>query len=442
MKIGIVKPPGGGIIKAVASKSQAHRMLICAALSGSDTYIECGEESDDINATIGCLKSLGAGIRYDGGGYEVKPVDIPGSTDEIILQRCGDSGSTMRFMLPVCCALGVTAEFAMSPQLSKRPINSLTDQLSAHSCVFETRAYDPVVLGLGRAPSANTLLCSGQLTGGVFTLPGDISSQYISGLLFALPLLGGDSKINVTGRLESEPYVDMTVDTLDLFGVKVERETNDNGGLTYIVTGGQKYVSPGKTTVEGDWSNAAFWLCSAALGGSGVICSNLDRYSRQGDKEIVDILERFGAVVAYKSDSVAVRPSRLRSIRIDAANTPDLVPVLSVVAAAAQGQTVIYNAERLRLKESDRLRTTREALTALGADIIETSDGLIINGRPSLKGGTVSSCGDHRIAMMAAIASVVCEDTVAIRDAEAVNKSYPRFFEDFVKLGGEIVEGM
>jgi len=283
---------------------------------------------------------------------------------------------------------------------------------------------------------------AGQNNRGEYRLPGDVAYQSISGLLFTLPLLDGDSRIIVEGREEYKPYIDMTIDTLGMFGVRIERVHKDDGGAEYKIAGGQKYISPGTVKAEGDWTNAAVWLCAASVYGSGVICSGLNRYSRQGDKEIVNILERFGAVVSYRGDSIAVRHSRLRSIRIDAADTPDIIPLLAVVAAATEGQTVIFNAQRVRLQESGILMKVSRTLSALGANVIENSDGLIIRGSPAIKGGTVSSLGDHRIVMMTAIASGICEDTVAINDAEAVNKSYPDFFDDFEKLGGKVIKGM
>jgi len=344
-------------------------MLICASLADKETYIQCNETSDDLYTAMESLNNTGAKIRYDGGGFEVKPIRLPSATE-------------------------ASAPF------------------------------------------------TGVNKNGVLTLSGENAYQSLSGLLPALALLKTDSVIVVEGREELKAKTYMTIDAMELFGVKVEREARDDGGIAYKVAGNQKYISPGTIKIEGDWTNAAIWLCAAAIGGEGVICSDLNRFSRQSDKEIVNILERFGAIVAYKGDSVAVRRSNLRSIRIDVAEIPELVPMLAVVAAATQGQNVIYNAARLRLGESGFLHTISSTLNELGADVVENSDGLIINGKQRLKGGTVSSLGDQRIVMMTAIASGVCEDTVAIKDAEAVSKSYPGFFEDFEKLGGKVINSM
>jgi len=418
MTLEIIKPPIGGLVRAIPSKSQAHRLLICAALSDAGTYIGCGGTSDDIDTTVGCLESLGARIRRDGAGFQTEPIALPIS-ETLKTLDCAESGSTLRFMLPVCCALGAAAEFVMRGRLSERPMSHLSEQLSGHGCEITA------------APGI--LRCSGKLEGGDFALPGNVSSQYISGLLLALPLLGADSAVTVSGKVESASYIGMTLDALSMFGIRT-----GSGGGRYAVRGGQGYRSPGKADVEGDWSNAAFWLCAGAIGGDGVTCAGLNAESRQGDRVVAQLLELFGAGVTYAGDRVTVTPGRLHGIQIDAGDIPDLVPALSVVAAVAGGRTEIRGAARLRLKESDRLRSVTETLRGLGADVAETGDGLTIVGKPALDGGSVSAFGDHRIAMMAAIASGVCGGPVTIGGAEAVNKSYPGFFRDFEALGGVI----
>ena len=436
MDICITKPVVGGVVAAVPSKSFAHRLLICAALADRGAFIECGATSEDIEATARCLTALGARVSYDGSGYNVMPVNLPETRDAVTLD-CGESGSTLRFLLPVCGALGVSAEFVMRGRLHERPVAPLLEQLVSHCCEVSR--------------NEGSISVRGRLGNGVYRLPGGVSSQFVSGLLFALPLLGGDSEIYIEGREESVPYIDMTLDTIRSFGVRVER-----GDGRYMIYGGQKYCSPGRLGVEGDWSNAAFWLCAGAIGGGaidkvgsrtvqgggvdrrrGVTCSGLNMRSGQGDMALLSLLERFGAAVSYDGGSVSVAPAGLRGLRIDAGDIPDLVPVLSVVAAAADGDTEIYNAERLRIKESDRLQAVTVVLRELGADMTELTDGLQIRGGKRLRGGTVSSFGDHRIVMMAAVASCLCEAPVVISGAEAVNKSYPGFFTDFESLGGE-----
>jgi len=326
---------------------------------------------EDLSSTIESLNKQGAFIRYDGGGFEILPVDLPQS-------------------------------------------------------------------GRGFTAAAASHGFAGQTNKGEYWLDGRTAYRSINGLFFTLPLLSCDSKITVEGEQEYKFNIDMTVDMLDIFGVRVSREEKENGGAVYTIPGGQRFITPGTVKIEGDWTNSSFWMCAAAVCGSGVICRGLNRSSRQGDKEIVSILERFGAVTLYKGDSVAVKRARLRSIRIDASATPDIVPALAAVAAVADGQTVIYNAGRVGLFDNGTLHKISSVLNALGADITENPDGFVIQGKPLLHGGTVSSNGDHRIAMMTAIASCACEDTVAINDAQAVRKSYPDFFEHFEKLGGKI----
>lgn len=425
MIINITKPVQGGTIRAIASKSQAHRLLICAALSENDSTVVCSETNNDIDATVRCLNALGARISYEGGAFQVCPIKGPIKGERLL--DCGESGSTLRFLLPIACALGTDAAFKMSGRLPSRPLTPLYEELNARGCAFSPQG-------------ANPLRQSGHLKGGLFTIPGNISSQYISGLLFALPLLSEESFIKITGELESKPYVDMTIAAITAFGIVIEQ-----GDHFYRIKGNQRYRSKQHVNVEGDWSNAAFWLCAGAISAAphagtidtnGITVTNLDQNSLQGDKSILPILERFGAHIEKNTDSVTVRPGDLKGIAIDAGNIPDLVPVLAAVASVAEGQTTIYNAERLRIKESDRLKAVTETLRALGADIAETPDGLVISGKIRLDGGMVSSHHDHRIAMTAAIVSTVCVNGVTITDAEAVNKSYPGFFGDFTMLGG------
>jgi len=426
MDIRIDRPVSGGEIKAIASQPQAHRALICAALADKKTYVRCIEKSDDVDATVSCLESLGARVRHDKAGFEVLPVGFPVSA-RLVTQVCGESGATLRFMMPVCCALGVSADFLMLGRLRKRPTSPLLEQLAANGCAISIYP--------------GSMRCSGKLSSGEFFLQGNISSQFISGLLLALPLLEGDSAISVEGVVESRPYVTMTLEVLRAFGIKIRHRGARGGrGAVYLIEGPQIYRSPGEFNIEGDWSNAASWLCAGAIGGSGVTCANLNLGSCQGDMAITRLLERFGAQVSYGGDSVTVAPARMRGIEIDASDTPDLVPLLAVAASVAQGETIISNAGRLRMKECDRLRAVTDTLRTLGADITEKPDGMLIRGKKALTGGMVPSFSDHRIVMMASIASLVCENPVTISVAESVSKSYPGFFEDFKKLGGKISE--
>lgn len=416
MNLTLSPSPLSGSIPAIPSKSMAHRLLICAALANAPTWIGCQGTSRDIEATADCLRAVGAAIGRTENGFQV----TPGPVQSSCTLPCGESGSTLRFLLPVAAALGLDAAFSMEGRLPQRPLDPLDRELIRHGA------------SLSR-PAPDVLRCTGKLRPGDYTLPGNVSSQYISGLLFALPLLDGPSTLTVTGTVESAPYISMTLDALRQFGVEISVENQ-----VYSIPA-QGYGSPGQAQVEGDWSNAAFWLCAGALG-KGVTVTGLNPDSLQGDKAVFDLLTRFGAGTRAADGSYAVSPGQLRPLDIDAAAIPDLAPILTVMAAAAPGTTRIYNAGRLRLKESDRIETVWRMLTNLGAEAEQTEDGLRIHGGHPLPGGTVDSCNDHRIAMAAAVASCLCTGPVTVKGAEAVRKSYPRFWEDFERLGGEIID--
>jgi 3-phosphoshikimate 1-carboxyvinyltransferase len=411
-----------GAVRAIPSKSQAHRALICAALADKPTTIECEGGSDDITATADCLSALGAKIERESSVYIVSP--LKRDTHDIATLGCGESGSTFRFMLPIVGALGRKASFVLKGRLPERPLSPLYEELVRHGCELSPQGTVP-------------FCASGQLEPGSYSLDAGVSSQFISGLLFALPLLNGDSELQLTGKAESFPYIELTLAMLEIFGIQTEFKDN-----IFFIPGGQTYRSPGKAQVEGDWSNAAFWLSAGATGSGSVTCTGLNLKSKQGDRAILDILTKFGArIEIIESDSrVTVSGGKLRGIEIDARDIPDLVPILAVVGARAEGTTVIRNAGRLRTKESDRLAAVNAVLRALGADANETDDGLLIHGGKAFKGGQVSSCGDHRIAMSAAIAATVCQGPVVIQGAQAVNKSYPNFFDDLCLLGGSVIK--
>jgi 3-phosphoshikimate 1-carboxyvinyltransferase len=416
----VILQPGAvsGTVQAIPSKSVAHRLLICAALADKPTHVFCENESQDIAATVRCLQSLGASIWHEGGAYRVVPIHRERIPQPCTLD-CGESGSTLRFMVPVVCALGVTATFQMAGRLAQRPMEPLATQLREHGCTITHK------------PEVGEMEVSGQLTAGTFAIPGNVSSQFITGLLFALPLLAEESTLVVEGELESKAYVDLTLSALQTFGV-----TPPQADGAWKVSP-DLFQSPGTLQVEGDWSNAAPWLCMGILGGDGVTVAGMDPKSLQGDKAVCDILTRMGGQVS----GTTARFGTLNPTVIDARNIPDLIPVLSAVAAAAPGQTQVTGAARLRLKESDRLATTAQTLNALGGEVEETQDGLIIRGKARLAGGTVDAQGDHRIVMLAAVASVVCDGPVTITGAEAIRKSYPTFWDDLRALGKEVTEG-
>ena len=399
-------------VRAISSKSEAHRYLICAALADIPTEIICTDTNADIDATANCLRSLGANITRTEGGFFVTPIS---EVQKGQLLNCNESGSTLRFMLPLAASLGADCHFEMRGRLPKRPLSPLYELLEGNGVKLSPQGSNP-------------LETRGKLSAGNYTVAANISSQYISGMLFALSVANGKSTLTLEGKIESAPYIEMTVDALHAFGAKIDFDAENN---RFTVEGQSKLHSPKKLTVGGDWSNAAFFLAAGAIGKNEVSVCRLDENSRQGDREIVPILEKMGANITREQGTITVFPSNLHGIEIDAAQIPDLVPILATVASVASGETRIYNAERLRLKESDRIESVCNTLNALGASITATADGMTIKGKSALVGGVVDSYNDHRIAMSAGVASLVCRESVTVNNFEAINKSYPTFAENF-----------
>lgn len=601
MDVKIIPGKLRGRITAMPSKSHAHRVLIAQKLAqlqgtGCKDPLFIPEFSRDITATKNCLAQLdrcsgadhctragddlnaegvadrqtAASKTTDGAGSRQAddPAGRRNTTDSTTaadtatdapLLDCGESGSTLRFMLPVAMAVTNKAIFAGSGKLPQRPISPLKEELETHGCVFTmgaARTVDISKTGIttdnrsaayNSAGSANgggaTEICTitGRLQPGEYTLPGNISSQFITGLLFALPILDGDSSLRLTTKLESAGYVHLSLDVLRDFGIDIRIDTDENGFIIYDIKGGQKYTEPEGLSIEGDWSNAAFWLACGALGGD-IICDGLKADSSQRDREVLTVLQNLGASITteagsdglttvicrapgstgigihtnsgdssddhmcaarwdshasdrrsderisedrsvadaapdhrssvYQADvrstdnrtdccadthstvngspqtpatadpaqTAGMTGTGLAAIDLDVTQIPDLVPVLAAVMSTAEGNSVITGAERLRIKESDRLETVRDFLSRLGADIECLDDGLSITGMAYLAGGEVSSHNDHRIAMAAAVASCICRGPVIIRGADAVSKSYPDFFSDFAGLGGTVSE--
>lgn len=417
MKLSLSFDAPKGKIKAITSKSVAHRLLICSAFADAPTRILCEETNKDIEATAASLNALGANIQRNAPYYDVIPVSPENITRGATLP-CGESGSTLRFLLPIAAALGADCSFLLEGRLADRPLSPLREELESHGVSISGK---------------NPLSISGKLCGREFSIDGSVSSQFVSGLLFALTLLENEAILTVTGKIESAPYIDITCYALSLFGAPVQKNENK-----FTVGARSSLASPSYLEVEGGWSNAAFPLALGVLGGEVEVCG-LNPDSAQGDKAIIDILLRFGADISVSDNgSYIARRSSLKGIDIDASQIPDLVPVLATVASVAEGTTRIYGASRLRLKESDRLFTVSDMLRRLGANIEENDDGLTIEGVRALRGGAVSSHNDHRIAMSAAVAASVCESAVEIDGAEAVNKSYPTFWENARSLGAKI----
>ncbi len=403
-----------GKIKAISSKSDAHRLLICGALADAPTKVYCNVMSKDIAATVDCLKNMGAKIEVDGDIITVNPNKF----NEKAELDCGESGSTLRFLLPVVSALGIDTTITGHGRLPERPISPLKEEMERMGVTFHTGSQFPLRL-------------TGQLQAGEYEILGNVSSQFITGLLFALPVLDGDSTIKLIPPVESRSYLNITLSALRKFGIEIQEEEN-----LYIIKGNQKYISPKEITVDGDWSNSSFFLCAGALSETGVTVTDLDVNSPQGDKAILKVLENMGSDVKINGTEITVKKNKLNAITVDASDIPDAVPIISVVAALCEGETQIINAGRLRIKESDRIKAIKNMLIAVGGKAEETADGLIIKGKEKLHGGKIDGCNDHRIVMSASILSNFCDAEVEITDAEAVNKSYPHFFEDYNCMGG------
>ncbi|MDE6751170.1 MAG: 3-phosphoshikimate 1-carboxyvinyltransferase [Eubacterium sp.] len=377
------------------SKSAAHRALLCSFLAGGGTVSPI-IPSKDMQAMQQAISAL--------------------ENDDKIVD-CIESGNTLRFVIPVAAALGKSVTFVGSGRLPERPLETFLELLPKHNIKCTSN---------GKLP----LSIEGKLTAGKYEIAGNISSQYISGLLFALPILDGDSEIVLTTRLESKPYIDLTIKVMRDFGVEVQ-ETESG----YLVRGNQRYKTR-DYIVESDWSQAAFFLVGGAVG-KAVSLKGLDMNSVQGDKAIVDILKKFGADIEIKENEIISRKAELKGIKIDVSDIPDTVPALAVAAAYANGRTEIVGGERLRFKESDRIESVVSNLKRLGADVTETADGMVINGGKKLKGAELLGYNDHRIVMAFSIAALFAGGETVITEANSIDKTYPSFFEDYSRIGGQ-----
>lgn len=412
-----------GQISVPPSKSMAHRAVICAALASGESIISNLDLSDDIIATIEAMKSLGAKIEK----IEEKTFKINGNNifkdikDECTID-CNESGSTLRFLVPLAIARENKVNFIGKGNLGKRPLDIFYEIFNSQNIKY---SYEKNVLNLK---------IDGVLSGDVFNVVGNVSSQFISGLMFALPLLKEDSKIIITTELESKGYLDLTLTMLEKFGVEII----NNDYKEFIIKGNQTYT-PFNYEVEGDYSQAAFYLCAGAIGND-ISINNLDLNSLQGDIEVISILESMGRKLIIDSNKVAIKESSQIETIIDAKGCPDVIPVVAVVGALTKGTTKIINAKRLRIKECDRLSAICDCINRLGGNAIELEDSIIINGIEKFKGAMVSSYADHRIAMSMAIASTKCDGEIILDNEKCVSKSYPHFWEDFKMLGGDFNE--
>ncbi len=394
-----------GRVTPPPSKSQSHRLLLCAGLSGGVSTIRNVAMSQDIRATLNCLRALGVGVVERGDELELHGLghSVP-QAGPIPYLDCGESGSTLRFLIPVALAVVGGGMFTGRGRLMQRPQKPYFDLFDEKGICYEQEA--------------DVLTVRGRLMPGAYRLPGDVSSQFFTGLLYALSLLEGPSEIISTTPLESVDYINMTLDAMEKAGVRVERGMD---GRSYrVYPGGYRPISE---TVEGDWSQAGFWY-AAIFAGSELKLDGLNPYSVQGDMRVVPYF---------------LKLQGQGDVELDVSDCPDLVPPLAAMAALRDGNTRIVNAARLRIKESDRLSSVTAALNALGADVTEHEDSLSIRGRKTLKGGvSVDCCNDHRIAMMAAVAATRCEQSVTLLGADCVKKSYPNFWEHYTMLGGDL----
>lgn len=403
-----------GKVSAPPSKSLSHRALICAALSNGVSVISNLTYSDDVLATMSALKQLGAKFTQEEHTLTIKGIKRIKSTNGTI--DCNESGSTLRFLIPLFSLTNKKVVFTGKKSLIARPQTIYQTIFEEDGNVFEI--------------TEDEITINGSIKAREYFVRGDVSSQFISGLLFALPLLEHDSKIIVDGTLESKSYINLTISILEEFGIKIR--TSNEG---FYIEGDQSYHAH-NYNVEGDFSQAAFFLVGGALNGTATV-TNLEHDSEQGDRAIINIIKEAKGKVIFTENGFTTETSQTYGSTIDLADCPDLGPIVALLAAVSSGTTILKNVHRLKLKESNRIETTVETLTKLGANIVYKNNEIVITGKPALTGGvTIDSFNDHRIAMMVSIASCACINSVILTNANAVTKSYPNFFEDFQSIGG------
>ena len=400
------------------SKSLSHRAIIAACLAEGESIISNISFSKDINATISAMEALGAKVVKDGSTLYITGSKIKRVKDLI---DANESGSTIRFMIPIALVSNEPITFTGKNNLVNRPLDSYYE------------IFDNLGIEYTHPENAYLPLCvNGGLKSGVYKMRGDISSQFITGLLYALPLLDGDSKIIITTNMESIGYIDLTLDVLKDFGIEIDNINYKE----FIIKGNQKY-KPSNYIVEGDYSQTAFYLVGGALGND-INILGMKEKSLQGDKKVIEDIKAMNGDVTFIDGILKCNKSDTKSAVIDFSQSPDLGPALSVLASLSQGTSHFINASRLRIKECDRITCVLEELNKMGANITETPDSMIINGVTKLHGTVVDSHNDHRLAMAFAMAATVCDGDVKILNAECVSKSYPHFWEDYIKLGGDV----
>lgn len=408
-----------GSITIPPSKSYAHRILMCASLSSKSCVVKNLVLNDDVSATMGILEKLGARFEPLGdNSYKVYPIDRQNISKNLELFAC-ESGSTLRFMLPVLSALGVEATVDGKEGLRRRPIKLLLDVLREKGATIDGDAL-PVKM-------------SGGLVSGVYEVDATQSSQNLTGLMFALSLLDGDSEIVLKGTQVSKGYVDITLEVMKEFGVKIEKTPSG-----YKVKGCAKFTAPSEIFVEGDYSSACFHIALGSLVGD-IRLDGLKRDSSQGDKEMIGVIQKMGGDLKWEGNFLVIKKSNLKAVSIDATDIPDAIPIISVCCACSEGVSKIIGVDRLKIKESDRLKAVMDILGAFGVSSSYSDNTLFIVGGKSKteKDIVIDGYNDHRIVMSAVVMAIIRGESCVVTDAQAINKSYPAFFEDLKRIGGE-----
>lgn len=438
-KIEILNRPLEGEVRVPSSKSIGHRLLICAALANGESAIDGLTMSKDILATMQALKALGAEINKDnktdtdrylirgigdkriGLGNKERSNGYIKRTEEAIRINCSESGSTLRFLIPVGLSVADHLVFSGEGRLVERPIDEYFPIFKTNDIAFDYAGKLPIE-------------CRGRLKSGHYDLSGRVSSQYTTGMLLASPMFAGPTEIRIQGEMESKGYIDLSIEAMAKFGASVARE-----GYEKFVIEQPKGYSPAQVQVEGDYSQGAFWIVAGLLGCQPIRISGLNPNSVQGDAIVLELVRQMGGRLVWQGEVLTVHPSETKGIVLDASQCPDLIPIMCVLATQSEGETRIVNGSRLRVKESDRICSTVTELSKMGGSIVETQDGMIIKGKTSLKGGCeINSWNDHRIVMAASVAATICENPIHIVGYDAVEKSYPNFFKDFIQLGGSV----
>ena len=405
-----------GRIEIPSSKSLCHRAIICAALAKGKSILTNIYESDDIQTTLNAVKSMGAEVKNLGHGkYSVDGTNTFSKNDTVRID-CRGCGSTLRFLIPLALNTDEDVIFTGRERLEKRSLKTYTD-------IFDEFGADYVASNNSSLPIT---IKKGNLSGNIIALDSNVNSQFLSGLLFALPLAKYDTEIRLSAPFKSRGYLDMTIDILEKFGVKIQNHKY----MQFRIRGCQSY-KPFNYNAEGDFSHAAFYLAAGALGNF-IVCNGLDLETKQVDKNIIDIIEKMNGKIVVENGAIAAVPTLLKGTEINISRNPDLLPAICVMATFAQGETIITGIEA----DKERAVNIANQLNSIGATIIEQQNRLIIEGSDKIAGGTANTCNDHRITMALAIASTCCDSLVSVEDSEAINKSYPRFWEHFKSLGG------